>query len=155
MKKCNKCIVEVMELIDEFKEKDTCGHCCCRFKNIELPEWCKVGEWVYDKVIEEYSQINSFDMAHEIKWGLDQGIDVIIPARKRQFNEEEMLGLAGKVIEGENSRQVILYSNRSRATIDLSHNGYTAEDLIKYNCKIDGKPCYVLEHKNEKGEWVQ
>ncbi len=27
--------------------------------------------------------------------------------------------------------------------------------LIVNNFTIDGKPCYVMEHKNDKGEWVK
>jgi hypothetical protein len=121
----------------------------------QLPDWCKVGEWYYDKVIKQYLQIDSFDMAHKARWGQDLKNGVIVQARKRPFNAEEMRELVGKVIQDNIGNRSLInnYTNvDNQVTVFCAY--CNADKLMKAGYTIDGKPCYKLEHL-ENGEWVE
>jgi hypothetical protein len=120
-----------------------------------LPDWCKVGEWYYDKVIKQYLQIDSFDMAHKARWGQDLKNGVFVQARKRPFNAEEMRNLLGKVVtNGTDAFLICVYYGETNCVSAGSFAEFNAKSLIKNNFTVDGKPCYVLEHL-ENGEWVK
>lgn len=119
----------------------------------QLPDWCKVGEWYYDKEIKQYLQFDSFDMAHKARWGQELKNGVIVQARKRPFNAEEMKALVGKVIEdGDNALFVTVYYGKEECISAGCVADFDGSDLIR--CSCDGKPCYKLEHL-ENGEWVE
>lgn len=76
-------------------------------------------------------------------------------ARPRPFNDKEMQGLVGKVIENCN---YILWCDgydKERNLIITQLKALTAEDLIKGGYTVNREPCYVLEHLNDEGEWVK
>lgn len=131
----------------------------------KLPEWCKVGEWVY------YNDSLIGDTYAKVKEITDKAVivagrmgDVVLarndiqsadPARLRQYNSDEMRSLVGKVLK-DNDDNLFL------ATSYLPHRGglliggyyYNAGELLDGGLTIDGKPCGVLEHQ-EDGEWVE
>ncbi len=118
-----------------------------------LPDWCKAGEWVYDNVIGEYAIVKKEENP---QWYVDN-LETLSPARKRSFNTKEMKALVGKVIEKDNNLYLVTAYHNDRQTI-ITGNASSlldAELLIVNNFTIDGKPCYVMEHKNDKGEWVK
>jgi hypothetical protein len=127
-----------------------------------LPDWCKVGEWVwrdgkYHKIIETGQEwiITAWD-EHTGFWGMNI-LYQFSQARLRPYNAAEMRGLIGKVLTS-NSRStpfsfLVVYAEGDGSFIESYRFKYTAEEL-KDHFTIDGKPCGVLEHL-ENGEWVE
>jgi predicted kinase len=126
-----------------------------------LPDWCEVGEWIYTSS-EQYLKINGISIdLQKIKfsngavWSNQDIIDEAVQARLRPYTADEMQGLVGKVLHGNDFdfSALILYAEPNASTIETLHYSYTAEEL-KQNYTIDGHPAGVLEHL-ENGEWVQ
>lgn len=118
---------------------------------IELPDWCKVGEWVYDNVIEEYAIVKKEDNQ---QWYVDNQ-KTLSPARKRPFNAKEMKALVGKVLGWDGNLELVISYDADTAEVYVDHMWCSAKCLMDNGYTIDGKPCYVLEHKNERGGWVE
>ena len=65
----------------------------------QLPEWCKVGEWVWCIDSEKYAKIKSIDNNGTLYFNDDKYHNVYArPARLRPYNADEMRGLVGKMI---------------------------------------------------------
>lgn len=136
-------------------------------KQEQLPDWVKVGETYYDYGARRYFKVTGIDDEKSevsISWEPDMSAEVISysifkefarPARKRQFNAEEMKALAGKVLSDSSGewRSLILWA--SGVEITTYNRSYSPDTLMVYDFVVDGKPCYKLEHLNEKGEWVE
>ena len=126
----------------------------------KLPEWCKVGEWCYyldDDWNGKYFKITK--IKDNYIYGEDWDIDYhhIKQARLRPYNAEEMRGLVGTLIRKGPSLHIITgYENVIDDECMVHVNGclYNANDLLR-QFAIDNEPCGVLEHLNEKGEWVK
>lgn len=120
-----------------------------------LPDWCKVGEWVYDKAINKYSQVATEDVTEglqEVRKIIFKG--EIVQARLRPFNADEMKALVGKVIEDKDGDCYLIYKyDATDNTVETSSCFVTDCYLLK-DYTLDGKPCGVLEHL-ENGEWVK
>ena len=127
-------------------------------RHAKLPDWCKVGEWVWDIHTKEYVKVTSVD-DNEVSFN-GGFYGAVTPgsfaveykqARLRPYRAEEMKALVGKVI----------YTSEAKAFMVISYAGgevlfgkflHTAEDLALDIYKFpDGKPCGVLEHL-EDGE---
>ena len=132
----------------------------------ELPDWCKVGAICYDYGAAHYFEVTGIDDEKSevsISWypkGLVEVISYSLfteyarPARKRQFNEHEMLDLAGKVLSAPSGewRSLILWASANEV---ITHYGeYNANTLMDKGYTIDGKPCVIYEHL-EDGAWIQ
>lgn len=133
-------------------------------KETKLPDWCKVGEWAYSTVHEEYVKIRDID---EFDVTFDRGayctvshksfVEEYKQARLRPYNAEELKALMGKVIEKGPSMHIVTGFENVFDNVCMVHvNGclYSANDLLQKGFTYDTKPCGVLEHKNEKGVWV-
>lgn len=126
-----------------------------------LPDWCKVGEWVWAIAFNAYFKVDKVDDL--FIYGTDfpgseysVAINNVRQARLRPFNTEEMRGMVGKVINNPcSSRLVTAYNESDCIKILTSIGWYTADDLMTSDYTIDGKPCGVLEHLNENGEWME
>ncbi len=135
-------------LIERLEKKET------------LPDWCKVGEWVwsdgkYHKIIETGQDwIRTAWDDHTGIWG--NILHQFSQARLRPYNAEEMKALVGKVLSQKSYdfRGLIHYASASGNKIDVSNFTYSSEELIGSDYTIDGKPCGVLEHL-ENGEWLE
>ena len=138
-----------------------------QFGNSEqLPDWVKVGEWVYCPTTRNYGEVvgqqgntvllRPFGRDDDVVFSKD--INIILergkPARKRPFNADEIKALIGKVLRGDKFDFCALITYTEEETIETQHFTYTSDELIN-DYTIDGKPCYVLEHLNDKGEWVE
>lgn len=133
-----------------------------------LPDWCKVGKWVYAICLE--SGTGDFFKIREIRTEADIILKVgegetdwllfgnhIFPARLRPFNADEMKALVGKVLTS-NSRStpfsfLVVYAEGDGSFIESYRFKYTAKELKDY-FTIGNTPCGVLEHF-ENGEWVE
>jgi hypothetical protein len=134
-------------------------------KSSQLPDWCKVGEWVYNVEKKQYQTISlingtvtckNIDSEGCTQYGYGAFMGDCVEARKRPFNAEEMQGLVGKVIETKNQIAIVIgYIKNSNRILLGNDNFLSAEQLINLEATSNCKPCYVLEHKNEKGEWVE
>ena len=135
-----------------------------------LPEWCRVGEWVcYNNIAEEskyYFKVIEADENYiagdtpDGKGFYIYSIKHLHPARLRPYNAEELWSLVGKIIKSDDDEVSLItdYSPHSSeynvAAIYFIGGWSTADEIMKENYTIDGKPCGVLEHY-ENGEWVE
>lgn len=128
----------------------------------ELPEWCKVGEWVYYILLTEYCKIEQMNEGFMLRF-LDgdstaiplNDVKNLNPARLRPYNAEKMESLVGAVIKNKYSTMFInAYDNRHQK-VWSGYCAYTAERLIELDYTFKGLPCGHLEHLNDKGEWVE
>lgn len=133
-----------------------------RPKKKTLPDWCKVGEWVWSdpKKIQGfwYEKIKNI---YGLELIFESGIGVyfsqnIKPARLRPFNTKEMKALVGRTASPEYGTVFLVTK-----FFDNSEGGEVCVDDIYYNAgrlldefTIDNKPAGVLEHL-ENGEWVE
>lgn len=130
----------------------------------QLPDWCKIGKWVYSKDEKGYALVKSlctigvnllFADGHTL---LQRSTSYIrnecVQARLRPFNADEMRGLVGKVIEWKGDAFVVTAFSSERKLVVFDSIHHTADELIDSGYTIDGKPCGVFEHL-ENGEWVE
>lgn len=118
---------------------------------VKLPDWCKVGEYVYDSLLREYCCVKKEEAPAWYINNIESGR--IKQAHKRKFNEKEMKALLGKVIvDGESEFFVSAYYGEVKYLAAGVFCEFDAQSLMR--CTCEGKPCYVLEHL-ENGEWVR
>lgn len=136
----------------------------------QLPDWVCEGALAWDKQAEEYVHVVSVT-DHEVQF--DGGTYCTVApedvaesydqAFERPFNEQEMMALVGKVLLHKTSRNASLVTGFTPATeinglsdctVHVFGRDYTDGDLMR-DCLIDGSPCKVYEHLNEKGEKVK
>lgn len=133
-------------------------------KENKLPDWCKVGEWVYDRHQHGYEKIIATEdgSLYCIKtknngfFTGDYATENFVPARLRPYNAEEMRQLVGKMVEkGDGLALVLGIENVFGNEYMVCVNGhyFSANDLLR-QFTINNKPAGVLEHL-ENGEWVQ
>lgn len=122
----------------------------------KLPDWFKVGEYMYLSEKGKYFKITEDFMNVNL---IGEKITAILAgkikqAKKRPFNEAEMKALVGKVLRGDKFDYCALITYTEAEMIETQHYTYTSDELID-GYTIDGKPCFKLEHLNDKGEWVE
>lgn len=126
-----------------------------------LPDWCKVGEWAYSTVYDEYSKIRDID---EFEVTFDRGAYCSIAhasfvadykqARPRPYNAKEMQKLVGKALELDGNRDLVTSYDGESETVYADSMWMNADELLSNGYTIDGKPCCILEHL-ENGIWVK
>lgn len=127
-----------------------------------LPNWVKVGAVGYDDMNNEYFEVievnnDSFRAKSIGSPDSCSGLyfnEFCSEGNKRPFNEKEMRELVGKVLETSNVALLVDAYMKVTKNIVTSCGTYNAEEL-RARFTVDGKPCYKLEHLNEKGEWVE
>lgn len=125
--------------------------------------WVKVGEWVYSAVYKEYVQISdidefnvSFNSGTCCSVGHKSFLEDYVPARKRKFNDKEMQSLVGKVLQYDGFTELVTSYNEQDKTISSMYFiAKNADWLMNYAVIIEGKPCFKLEHLDEKGQWIE
>lgn len=124
----------------------------------KLPNWCKVGEWVwsdgnYYEVIE--TGADWFRTSRNGDTGL-WGANILYQfsqARLRWYNANEMRGLVGKVVKHNNSFYLVTGYDQDCNKACVAGKWFSVNGIMLY-FSIDGKPCGVLEHL-EDGEWIK
>ena len=132
----------------------------------QLPDWCKVGEWVWNCETKDYIRItevsdgfvsgSTFDgKITDEEWN----VSYFTRARLRTYNAEEMRGLVGKVVTTSSGRHCTLVTacKQEYSVIEpqvMLNKWLYATDLLNGGNTIDGKPAGVFEHL-ENGEWVE
>ena len=136
----------------------TCNQLATNLQDKKLPEWCKVGEWVYT-CNGDYRKVEAItDGIVCLSGGLNVPVGDIhsemVSARLRPYNKEEMRGLVGKVVCGSEGKTFLVLAY-SPNTVFFGGFSHTPEDLTLDIYKLpDGSPCAILEHL-EDGEWVR
>ena len=130
----------------------------------KLPDWCKVGEWVWDIEDSRYVKIISItdmvllETADKCTYceELKDMKGLYNQARTLPYNAEEMKALVGKVIKTPKDIAMVLgYSGeRNKVCVATMDNYFAAGTLLDVGATLDGKPCGKLEHL-ENGEWVE
>ena len=150
----------------------TCNNLATNLQHKKLPEWCKIGSWVWDER-NGYGEIKSVrdDRSAcniEFKGGggdfVPEALAELKLARLRPYNVDEMKSLVGKVIEVELSEYAMCLKVEGYWAYFLDYCGNDEDDtarIIGYNTDmlkdmraVDGSPCGCLEHL-ENGEWVR
>ena len=132
-----------------------------RPKKKALPDWCKVGAWVYNTVYKEYVQISDID-EFEVSlkdgaycsMGIKSFLEDCRQARLRPYNAEEMKALVGKILADKDGNMNIVEGwSADIKKVRFDHLYYSAEKLLD-SFTSNGKPAGVFEHL-ENGEWVE
>lgn len=130
-----------------------------------LPDWCKVGEWVYHDSDGYYYTVKSVDAEKDViqigdkkaqyTYTVNEIKTFFSQARLRQYTTEEMRELVGKVFEDRdgNLYLAVSYIPRGRGLL-VGGFYFNAQEILDGGFIIDGKPCGVFEHL-ENGEWVE
>lgn len=130
----------------------------------KLPDWCKVGAWVWFKGSEH--KFDCYACVTEIN---EKGVygkcpdgqhfyskpHVLAHARLRPYNAEEMKALVGKVVEFHDNRDLVTSYDGEIDVVYADSMWMNSDELLAIGYTIDGKPCGVLEHLNDEGEWVR
>jgi hypothetical protein len=120
-----------------------------------LPDWCKVGEWVYSRFggYDEIIAIQDFRIAtHRQKYSaeyINEGN--VVHAYLRPFNSWELKNLVGKILVNKKTRNMNLVTDYiyevgkidplcHTATVCVGGAILTAEDLLE-NFTMEGYPC--------------
>ena len=129
----------------------------------KLPDWVKVGAVGYDALNNEYFEITHIEHDSFRAKSIDSSNscsslyfnEFVYEANKRPFNDKEMKSLVGRVLETPSVVLLVNAYGKISGTIVTPSGNYSAEALMDNKYTIDGKPCYVLEHLNEQGQWVK
>lgn len=132
-------------------------------KQEQLPDWVKVGAVGYDDMNNEYFEVievnnDSFRAKYIGSSNPCSALyfnEFVSEARKRPFNDKEMKAIVGKNLETPSFVKFIFSYDKEEGTLESHDFLYTADDLFEDDFKFEGKPCYKLEHLNEKGKWVE
>ena len=124
----------------------------------KLPDWCKVGEWVY-LCNGTYSRIVSINDCHV---NLENGISVgknsiheeMVPTRLRPYNAVEIPDLPFEVTErNSNFRTTVVSCQGNKVWLAGASTAISTEELMR-DFTAKGELCGVLEHL-ENGEWLR
>lgn len=126
----------------------------------QIPDWIKVGAWVYNKGEDIYGVVMSIDLPDiEVKYdGRDivvNTISTIVQARIRPYNRVEMRTLVGKVIDFEENSDLVISYDGENGEVYVDDVWLSGEELLNNEYMYLGKPCGIPVHLNEKGEWVE
>ena len=155
---------KVKELLLSLHEPTTDGSQLVTDCN-QLPDWCKVGKWVYHDSDGYYYTVKSIDIENDniqitdeeskYTYTANELKTLFSPARLRPYNAKEMKALVGKVITHSPTWDVSFVTGFCNGTekIYSGTNCFNAETLLK-DFTINNAPCGVLEHL-ENGEWVE
>lgn len=124
-----------------------------------LPDWCKVGDWMWIKDFNAYFRVDSLDGL--LARGKDfcgsnysVAIENIRQARLRPYNAEEMRGLVGKVLIHPRGDYLVTFFSNKLSQIKVAESLCDANELLQNWVHLDKTPCGVLEHL-ENGKWLE
>lgn len=121
----------------------------------QLPDWFKVGEWVYVPEIKEYCKITDTQGDTLIdEHGDHLPYQDCVQAHLRPYNVEEMRALVGKVLEWDCNLELVTKYNDEYVEVFVDGLWADAKFLMNNGYTIDGYPCGVFEYL-ENGEWTR
>lgn len=169
-----RCVIECSPGVAPFRCCLT-GESSCNWRRVgdqkpELPEWFKVGSWVWhgpvDGIAFEQPYFKIERTVGELAYGKshNNGIPVhytyLKPARLRPWTYKEAIGKTVFWKFDNSKKEIASMIDRADDEGNVYVVGYgelKAKKLMMEErfSQSDGSPCGVLEHKNEEGEWVK
>lgn len=126
----------------------------------KLPDWCKVGEWVYYRGYRKIIKVNALRLVLESAHCGDLTVypeeigKEVKQARLRPYNAEEIPDLPFEVTKkNSNFRTTVVSCRGNKVWLAVSTIAFSTEELMQ-DFTTKGEPCGVLEHL-ENGEWVK
>lgn len=129
----------------------------------QLPDWCKPDEYIWDDENQSYRKV--LKITDKVLLSTTTGftyyeefIDIkrhYREANLRPYNKVEMRTLVGKVIDFEKNSDLVLSYDGESGEIYADDVWFSGKELLNNGYTYLGKPCGILEHLNEKGEWVE
>lgn len=160
--------VKVKALLLSLPDKD--NNQASNLPDKDLPDWCKVGEYVYDPLY-GYGEIVfasekhfyvEFD-GHAAEYS-QENVPELKQARLRQYTAAELRELVGTIIEetacgyGESSLLVTAYNSGvdsdAEPAVMMLGEWFGVNALCAGDYSVDGHICGVFEHL-DAGEWVE
>ena len=149
----------------------------CHWRRVEdqkpkLPEWCKVGAWVWFSGAKDIGYEPGYLKITDVGYnGMENVIDaegdgiismplsVVKQARLRPWTYEEAPETL-KVIDKHEPKRIVCLFLASKNKNSVQYTTLPAwyidtKTLMDKYMQLDGSPCGVLEHKNDQGEWVK
>lgn len=133
---------------------------------VKLPEWCKgdaIGwceRYGYFRVtcIDDYSEgvyVRRVDDKSKGYLSFRTVCSEATHTQLRPYNVDELKALVGKPITMSDGAVCLCtaYGKQCKSVI-LDNTHWNAQKLVDNGFTVDGEPCGVLQHLNEKGEWV-
>lgn len=116
----------------------------------KLPDWCKVGEWVYLSNA-KYYKIKKVDscgiiLADGTVIKTDDIHAEAVSARLRPYNAEEMKALVGQVLKHDTGNYLVTAFEHRWNQVKIESVWRDEDELVKVWTQLDGSPCGVLEH---------
>lgn len=149
----------------------TCHWRAAEEQKPELPDWCKVGAWVWFKGDKDtgydpgYFKINAIGYNGKENVIYADGItnvplSVVKQARLRPWTYKEAIGKTVFWKFDNSKKEIASMIDRADDEGNVYVFGYgelKAKKLMMEErfSQSDGLPCGVLEHKNDQGEWVK
>lgn len=146
----------------------------CHWRRVEdqkpkLPEWCKVGAWVWFSGAKDIGYEPGYLKITDVGYNgienvinaegdgiISMPLSVVKEARLRPWNDDELKSKVGKVFEDDAENPTLCFRyQRGNETLHFAGKIMSSESLSESDWKLDGSPCGVLEHKNEQGDWVK
>jgi hypothetical protein len=152
--------------INKFDSSDWGNSLIRRPPKEELPDWVKVDnigwhdEIGYFKVIDVDDIEKKVHIQHMISqieehFSFNTVCTEAKHARPRPFNDKEMQDLVGKVLKHSTGNYLVTAFDNRWNQVKIESTWREREELKEFWTQLDGKPCYKLEHQNDKGEWVK
>lgn len=131
-----------------------------------LPEWCKFDAMGWHKRCGYFKVCANDELARRVSiqqiddksrgWlSYETLCTEVKQARPRPYNAEEMQELVGKVLKHSTGRYLVTAFEERWSQVKIESIWRDPSELAELWTQLDGSPCAVLEHLNEKGEWVQ
>lgn len=168
-----RCVIECSPGIAPFRCCLT-GESSCNWRRVEdqkpeLPEWCKVGAWVWFSGAKDIGYEPGYLKITDVGYNgienvinaegdgiISMPLSVVKEARLRPWNDDELKSKVGKVFEDDAENPTLCFRyQRGNETLHFAGKIMSSESLAESDWKLDGSPCGVLEHKNEQGDWVK
>lgn len=150
----------------------------CHWRRVEdqkpkLPEWCKVGAWVWFSGAKDIGYEPGYLKITDVGYnGMENVIDaegdgiismplsVVKEARLRPWTYKEAIGKTVFWKFDNSKKEIASMIDRADDEGNVYVFGYgelKAKKLMMEErfSQSDGLPCGVLEHKNDQGEWVK
>lgn len=127
----------------------------------ELPGWCKPDEWIWDDEDQRYLKVLRITDTVLLSTvsGLtyyEEFIDIkrhYKEARLRLYSPDEMSSLVGKVLHHSTGAYLVTGFENRWNQVKIESVWREAVELKDLWTWLDGTPCGMLEHLNEKGSW--
>lgn len=150
----------------------TCHWRAAEEQKPELPEWCKIGAWVWFKGDKDTGYEPGYLKITDVGYNgienvinaegdgiISMPLSVVKEARLRPWTYKEAPETLKVISKCEPEQMICLFlASRNKHSVQYTTLPAWYIDvkiLMDKYLQLDGSPCGVFEHKNENGEWVE